>query len=51
MSVFSSQEANPVSERLEAGTFGHMKLEDRRGGLGKGRRGGLESLKGGAEIP
>lgn len=46
MSVFSSQEANQVSEGFEAITFGHMKLEDgREGGMGH------ESLKEAAEIP
>lgn len=51
MTVFSSQEFNPVSEPSEARPFGHMKLEHRRGGMGKGHGGGIESLKGGAEIP
>ena len=51
MSVFSSQEVNPMSERSEARTYGHMKLEHRRGGVGKDHGVGIESLKGGAKIP
>lgn len=52
MSVFSSQDVNQVSAGSAARTSGYMKPEDgREGDMGKGYRGGTESLKEGAEIP